>query len=149
MSVKYSKTCLCCGHIDVAYNHHFSVLVLDCLKSLYYLDQQKPWAKFSFIEIMPTKSEYTNFWKLRYWGLAEMEEWTGWGITQKGREFFEGRIKIPNYVVIFKDEIMPVDHEGWIGCEQLPRAIAVDEVADRVKRDRAYYREQKAEAIHG
>ncbi len=78
-----------------------------------------------------------------------MEEGVGWGITQKGREFFGGRIKIPNYVVIFRDEIMPTDHEGWMGCEQLPRPIGVDEVADRVKRDRAYYREQKSEAIHG
>lgn len=72
----------------------------------------------------------------------------GWGITQKGRDFLARIIKIPNYVVIFRDEIMPTDHEGWIGCEELPRPIGIDEVTDRVKRDREYYREQKREAIH-
>lgn len=148
MSVKYSKTCLCCGHIDIAYNHHFSVLILECLKRLQALDEIYPWQNFSFAQIMPTKSQYTNFWKLRYWGLAELNEETGWRITQKGRDFLVGNIKIPNYVVIFKDQLMPPDHEGWIGCEQLPRPIGIDEVTDRVKRDREYYREQKREAIH-
>ena len=148
MSVKYSKTCLCCGHIDVAYNHHFSVLILWCLQRLYRLDAIYPWQKFTFNQIWPSKSEYTNFWKLRYLGLAELDELSGWWITQRGRDFIEGRIKIPNYVAIFKDELMPPDHEGWIGCEQLPRPIGVDEVVDRVKRDRAFYREQKREAIH-
>lgn len=81
-------------------------------------------------------------------GLAELNEETGWRITQKGRDFLAGNIKIPNYVVIFKDQLMPPDHEGWIGCEQLPRPIGIDEVTDRVKRDREYYREQKREAIH-
>lgn len=50
-----------------------------------------------------TKTEYTNFQKLQYWGLVEKLNKGGlWQVTARGREFVAGSVAVPKYVWTYR-----------------------------------------------
>jgi len=57
-----------------------------------------------------TKNQYNNFQKLRYWELVSNHDVDSgyWYITDRGRKFLNGEIKIPYWVQTFNKRIV-----GW------------------------------------
>ena len=61
-------------------------------------------------EIGLDKSEYGNFAKLQYWGLAEKcdnkERGGKWRVTENGWQFLEGRLAIPHGVTVYRKKVL-------------------------------------------
>ena len=60
---------------------------------------------------------WTNFQKLRYWGLISAAEGENkrkggyWRLTEKGRDFLLGNIKIPKKAITFRNEVQGFEGE--------------------------------------
>ena len=48
---------------------------------------------------------------LRHWGLVEQKARGLWTITDKGRDFLDGRLKVPKYVLIRGNRVVGYDGE--------------------------------------
>jgi hypothetical protein len=88
---KLPKVCECCGAKVVEYKHSFNQSLASSLYKLYI---QHEAANISKIGL--TAVQWTNFQKLKYWGLvrkAEREDHTKiggvWELTQTGIDFVE------------------------------------------------------------
>lgn len=69
-------------------------------------------------EVGFTKNEYNNFQKLRYFGLvAKCRKESGerdsgyWLLTRNGNRFVKGEIKMPKYVLTFRNKIIEKSEE--------------------------------------
>lgn len=58
------------------------------------------------------KTEFANFQKLRYFGLVQKSEQSGyWSITYSGFEFLRGRKDKPKKVYVFRNRVKEVDEQ--------------------------------------
>jgi hypothetical protein len=55
-----------------------------------------------------TKNQYTNFHKLKYWGLVSNRDVDNgcWYITNTGRYFLQGKIKVPKWVMTYNNHVV-------------------------------------------
>lgn len=84
------RICPLCKQKIVCYKHTLSRIIV---KGLYSLHKAGGRAKLDKLGL--SNSEFTNFQKLRYFGLAlNSKSSCEWFITSKGYSFLEGRIKI-------------------------------------------------------
>ena len=88
---KSPRICECCGAKIVEYKHSFNQSLANSLYRLY--SQHKA---TNISKIGPSAIQWTNFQKLKYWGLvrkAEREDHTNiggvWELTQTGLDFVE------------------------------------------------------------
>jgi hypothetical protein len=89
-------------------------------------------------ELKLTKSEYTNFGKLKYWGLVEktnpeIERGGIWRVTETGWAFLRGNIKLSPHVWTYRNRV--VRYEGG--------SITIDEVTGGWKYRPEYAREAR------
>lgn len=87
--------CPTCGHKIVDYKHSMTKVLVSCLRKLYNaggISRKGP--------MNLTTTQFGNFQKLRYFGLAYQEAKTSaWHILPLGEEFLKGTVKIPRYVI--------------------------------------------------
>lgn len=99
------KICECCGAKMVEYKH---ILNKGLVSALYELGRYREPVALTELEI--TRNQWTNFQKLRYWGLVEKKRtMTGagtgcWFVTSIGRDFINGSIAIPQIAWSFRGE---------------------------------------------
>lgn len=106
-----SMFCDKCGATMVEYPAAFNKGLARVLLRLYEVGRP---AEMS--ELGLAYSQRTNEHKLRYWGLAEQyitEETKRkrgcWVITQKGKDFVEGKISIPRHCWTYRNEVVEFD----------------------------------------
>lgn len=108
--MKSIKHCECCGAKIVEYKH---ILNKGLVSALYELQRHKEPVPLTALAI--SRNQWTNFQKLRYWGLAEKEvreNGTGtgqWFITSIGSSFIRGDLAVPMNAWTFRGETVRLD----------------------------------------
>ena len=98
-----NKTCECCGAKIVEYKH---VLNVGLVNALFELSKYKYPTPLTDLDI--TRNQWTNFQKLRYWGLVAKEvhvDGTGtgnWYVTAGGRAFIDNQLPCNKNVWTFR-----------------------------------------------
>lgn len=97
-----------CGAKKVEYRFGFNKGLAIFLARLY---EKKGPARTDDLGL--TYSQRTNSQKIRYWGLAKpyitedtVQKRGWWVITQKGIDFITGKLLIPKYVVMYRNEVI-------------------------------------------
>lgn len=99
------KICECCGAKMVEYKH---ILNKGLVSALYELSRYPDPMPLTELDI--TRNQWTNFQKLRYWGLVEKKRnpdgsSTGcWYVTEIGKRFINNQIQCPKIVWTFRGE---------------------------------------------
>lgn len=98
--------CEACGAKVVEYRHRLNAPLVNALGKLYLAGGEA-----HKNDLRLTTTQYGNFQKLRYWFLVEMVRdedghvYSGvWRLTERGQDFVEGRITIPETVWTFRGE---------------------------------------------
>ena len=109
---KESKFCECCGAKTVRYRHSFSKQLAMGLYRLY----ESGGGPINLKHIGLTRYQWTNFQKLRYWGLvapAHREDGTRidgeWIITPEGKRFIDLGTAIQKGVWTYRGEAVEFD----------------------------------------
>lgn len=97
------SSCPCCGQFVRAYKrrlrgNHVRFLV-DVMRKA---RPEQPWVHYSACSFAGRDYNY-----LRHFGLAEVKEREGlWKLTEKGARFVSAMIEIPDYLLIFNNEVV-------------------------------------------
>ncbi|MFC4089326.1 hypothetical protein [Micromonospora sp. GCM10011541] len=62
-------------------------------------------------DIRLTNVEYSNFRKLTYWELIEEVQPGKWALTQLGKDFIEGRVRVPRHAYALAGNVVRFDGE--------------------------------------
>lgn len=98
--------CPHCGVKSVEYKHNFNKGLVECLKKLFFAGGNARISKLGL-----TTTQFTNFQKLKYWGLISpeprLDEKRGyWMITPKGTGFLHNSVGILNVVHTIKGKLI-------------------------------------------
>lgn len=104
--MKNKSICPHCGAPTVEYRHSFN---RGLAVGLYELFRKGGPCKAADLKLTPT--QWTNFQKLRYWGLIEKCREEGedrsnrmWAITEHGEAVCRGQRKFPQWVITYRGE---------------------------------------------
>lgn len=87
--------CPTCGQKVVSYKHNLNKTLVSCLRKLYMAGGHSRLDKLQL-----DNTQFTNFQKLRYFGLAFTTGQHGeWHITNTGRAFLAGRVQVSQHVI--------------------------------------------------
>lgn len=86
--------CPICGHKLVEYKHSINKTLVSCLARLDALG-----GRARLDQMRLDNTQFANFQKLRYFGLAIPNENNEWQITNNGIWFLQGRTQISRFVV--------------------------------------------------
>ncbi len=104
--MKQVKRCPTCGAIEQNYRYGFATRYAYALKALYLEGEPR---KISQLNI--TKSQKDHFHLMEYWGMGLIEREPGkdhhWRVTDFGKRFLRGEVKIPKYIWIYKAQNIP------------------------------------------
>lgn len=109
--------CWCCGQFVKLYGHTINSQMAKCLVQMFALEQQEEHDEWIHVlqELRPSNRMYSL---ARHWGLIEARGDEGeqkssgyWRLTQKGRNFVEGKIKVAKHAYIFNDKVFALDPE--------------------------------------
>ena len=90
-----------------------------------------------------TKSQFANFQKLRYFGIAYNIE-SGWLPSMKGMDFYHGKIRINSTVATMNNEVLPDDHEAWETHTRSIVRITINEVLPYYFKSKTQYQAEKS-----
>jgi len=117
------KHCEHCGASMVEYKRGFNVGLARCI----YQISRRGGINVDVSQMGLSNSEYSNFGRLRFWGLVEQDrnfdnkaKGGVWSMTEKGWEFAKGNIEIPKYVMTYRGVVV----------EELPEMVAIQDVTD-------------------
>lgn len=94
---KEFKTCDCCGARLVEYKHVLNAGLVDA-----FVELSKHAEPTALTELDITRNQWTNFQKLRYWGLVENTDKGTWFVTKFGHYWMEGRVDVQREVWTFR-----------------------------------------------
>jgi hypothetical protein len=108
------KHCEHCGASMVEYKRGFSKDLARCV----YRFAQAGGDNVDVSTLRLTNPQYSNFQRLRFWGLALKEDnpdGSGkggvWSMTDKGWDFVKARISIPRYAMTYRGEVLRFEGE--------------------------------------
>lgn len=106
MPAKEKKICPHCKAKMVEYRHSLSKGLGAAVAVL--ADRGKPTV---LTELNLTHSQYTNFYTLRYWGIAEQEKDQGitngaWFVTPHGKAWLRNTMAVPRTVWSYRGEFL-------------------------------------------
>lgn len=92
-------TCKNCGHYIKVYKRKISSTIAKCLLHML-KEQSRNGDKHINIQefFLNLKIERADLTKTRWWGLISSSEEGYWRLTEKGKHFIKGKIKISKYV---------------------------------------------------
>lgn len=128
---KVHGVCDHCGAKMIEYPYNFNVSIKNFLLKL-----RNAGGKAHKDELVLGHTEYAQASRARYWGLVKMIEEGGrevekgglYLITEEGRAFIEGRIRIPRSVYVCRNRVTRVHSDR----------IWVDDVKESAKKKRFY-----------
>jgi hypothetical protein len=87
--------CPACGRKTTEYTHGINKTLVSCLRALHNAGGS---ARLDALGL--DNSQFTNFQKLRYFGLAvSIGAYSEWQITRAGVSFLQGRLAIPRFII--------------------------------------------------
>jgi len=112
-----------------------------------YLQERKPVAKK---DIPLSKTDYTNWQKLRFAGIITQEQKGYWILTPHGEEFYYGRATILSPWGWMEGKILPPEHEAWKTYQGKRHEVRIDdELSKRIKRTPGYQKEKRGDTLLG
>ena len=122
MRTHVGESCAHCGGKMVEYLHTLTVALIESLARLAVAGGKAPLSELSL-----SRSQWTNFQKLRYWGLVGkaydkegLRDRNAWEITRRGWRFLNGTERVPKLVWTFRGEFV-----RWEGA-----LMAIDDVIE-------------------
>lgn len=114
--------CPCCESLVKIYRRTISGKSINMLSGLYNLAKAETGRYFHLSKVLRNSGQIqtSEFPKLRFWGLIkrlDIETDNGsnhsghYSITQKGVDFLLGRLKIPKYASVYKNEVQEMSKE--------------------------------------
>ena len=109
MTTYHSELCEHCGAKIVEYKHGLGKNLMRCLVKLVNAGGG-PLSISDDLKL--TKSQYTNFAKLAYWGLVVKANPEGgerggmWAITAQGWRFVRGAVEIQKYAWVYRGDVI-------------------------------------------
>lgn len=114
-SWKEGTDCPCCGQHVQLYDYKLFATSAFALMKLYSLSEERPDIYFhisEYAEASKGSPRAPHFAELRFWGLISKQENSDptkkssgyWCITQKGREFVEGKILLPSRILVYNNK---------------------------------------------
>ena len=113
-NLNVGATCPCCKQYVKLYKRKITGVTAAGLVILYRRNMRIGWNDYVCIPDLLTEKKYTDVTKLFYWDLIEpligkREEGSKrvgyWRLTQKGREFVEGKIAIDKNVFVYNNKV--------------------------------------------
>ena len=89
--------CAHCGAVVVEYSHNLNVGLVEGLRLL-----AEAGGTAVLSQLPLTGPQWTNFQKLRYWGLVKKQDHHLWQLTRHGVQFLRGLVKVPKKVWTFR-----------------------------------------------
>lgn len=116
--MKKKAVCPHCGAAMVEHKHSLSKGLVEGLRKLHLRG-----GPVNIKHLQLTRNQWDNFYKLRYWGLAEKHfdaegnrEAGVWKVTQKGHGFMEGSVSVAKTVWSYRGEFRRFDgREVFVG----------------------------------
>lgn len=107
MTKQSIKICPLCKQKIVQYKHCLNKTLINNLSKLYQSGGQ------SRLDVMKlSHSEFTNFQKLRYFGLAYNDKNTNeWILTRKGKAFLSGQENVSKFVITENANVVEFSEE--------------------------------------
>jgi len=106
--------CPCCNRFTKRYRRKFNSGMAQSLIAIHnwFLLNPVPWVKITQDISMPM-IVFAEYSKLRFWGLLEASTETSgeWRITEKGKLFAQGELKVQKYVYVLNNELLGMDGE--------------------------------------
>lgn len=111
--------CPTCGHKIVDYKHSMTKVLVSCLRKLYNAGGKSKKGPMNL-----TTTQFGNFQKLRYFGLAELNPKTQeWMLMPSGLAFLRGKIRVPRYIITRSGKVIGIS----------PESIDITQVKDAVQ----------------
>lgn len=111
--------CPTCGHKIVDYKHSMTKVLVSCLRKLYNAGGKSKKGPMNL-----TTTQFGNFQKLRYFGLAELNPKTQeWMLMPSGPAFLRGKIRVPRYIITRSGKVIGIS----------PESIDITQVKDAVQ----------------
>ncbi len=108
MKTEPKKRCPHCNAKMVEYRHSLNKSMVSALMTL--AKRYKPTA---LQELPLSKTQFTNFQKLRYWGLVERTKEEGkWDVTYYGMRFLQGEVQTCKRVWTYRGEFKKSEGES-------------------------------------
>ncbi len=136
-SSRKETVCQTCGALSVEYHLPFWKTSARMLIKIYQAARLSPYHPG---HIGLRFSQQANQHKMRFWGVIVKDEKPGfWRVTELGRDFVEGRAKIPSYVVVCRNELIevsPVEHYIHEIIGSIPsREFYVEQAKEQIRED--------------
>lgn len=114
----YTEICHHCGHAQVAYVHHLNKPLVSALRQLVdFYELHKRGANLQK-DLDLTKSLFTNFQKLQYFGFVRRETALGWFPTQLGIDFIYGLVQSCTHTTtisgVVRSDIPPPENNRYL-----------------------------------
>ncbi len=95
-----------------------------------------------------TNVQYTNFQKLRHFGLIQQaEKGKEWFMTPLGLEFAAGRAKVLTPVATLRGEALPDDHLAWATHPKKRAEVGIRDVLPEEWDQREHFAAEKRDAV--
>ncbi len=100
------KHCEHCGACVESYKHRLSKGLVSSLYNFALKVKASGKNTQHLTDVGLNNNQFTNFQKLKYFGLVEKSEKAGeWTITRKGRLFIAGEVAVENFAVTFRNVV--------------------------------------------
>jgi hypothetical protein len=110
-----SANCDACGAKTVKYKFSLNRQIVDVLVDMY--EEYGTHSACEIAQLGMSTSQWTNFQKLRYWGLIEKVKVDGvlkggiWAVTDLGEQFVKNEVPLQKFVYMYRNEIDSYDGE--------------------------------------
>lgn len=122
---KKVEKCSCCGANMMVHRYGFNAAIAKFLVRLAEVTKNKHVKQAHIRDLGLTHSEKCNFNRVQHWGLAypaidiEGKYKQGeWYLADKGYDFVRGKIKIPKYVMVFRNSVRNYEEEPMINIRE-------------------------------
>lgn len=137
---KKIELCHHCGAKIVEYPHVLNKPMIEAFKELAHANG----GRANLQDLSLTKNQYTNFQKLKYWGIVESCHENGeWQVTDLGWQFFRGDGGLRRKVYTYRNKIVEFEGETVSILSFLPYEYFHTE--DYIDLSRSHYRKPHRE----
>lgn len=143
--MNFHEDCKCCGHRVTAYTHRMNAALARAFLAL--ADAQvRTGGVVRKRDLTLDHSQYGNFQKLRFFGLAWLQE-EGWQVTPLGWDWLAGRRALLDPCASLGNEALPDDHLAWATHGRRRKEIGLRDVLPQEWEEREKFRAEKKDAV--
>lgn len=146
--MNFHDDCPCCGHRVAAYTIQLNKPLARAFLSFAHAALRAKGAGVPKSGFPLGNVQYTNFQKLRHFGLIQQaEKGREWHMTKLGLEFAAGRAKVLTPAATLRGEALPPDHLAWATHTKRRAEVGIQDVLPDEWKPREEYAAEKRDAV--